>query len=242
MRTPTLISALIFGLLASFSAWAEEQVQLQDVLPSGLPIVKKAPSQVEGVSMVELGDGTLIYLVEGKPYFFIGELFDFSQGNLANLSEAYRRERRAEVLADLDPSESLVFAATGPYRGTLWVFTDVTCGYCQLFHRQIADYNELGLEIRYLAFPRFGLESESRELLETAWCSDDPQAALTLLKSGEELPAAQCENPVEKHFVMAQRLGVDGTPAIFLRSGKKLAGYVPPDQILSRLGLEPAGQ
>ena len=242
MRTSTLVSALIFGLLAGFPACAEEQVQLQDVLPSGVPVVKEIPSQVEGVSMVELGDGTLLYLVDGKPYFFIGELFEFSQGNLANLSEAYRRERRAEVLADLDPNESLVFPATGPQRGTLWVFTDVTCGYCQLFHRQIADYNELGLEIRYLAFPRFGLESESHELLETAWCSDDPQATLTRLKAGEELPAGQCENPVEKHFAMAQRLGVDGTPAIFSQSGRKLPGYVPPDQILARLGLEPAGQ
>ncbi|WP_438878586.1 thioredoxin fold domain-containing protein, partial [Bacillus cereus group sp. Bce005] len=37
------------------------------------------------------------------------------------------------------------------------VFTDTTCGYCVRLHSQIKDYNDLGITIRYLAFPRQGV-------------------------------------------------------------------------------------
>lgn len=39
------------------------------------------------------------------------------------------------------------------------VFTDITCGYCHKLHEEMKDYNALGITVRYLAFPRQGLES-----------------------------------------------------------------------------------
>lgn len=39
------------------------------------------------------------------------------------------------------------------------VFTDITCGYCHKLHEQMSDYNALGITVRYLAFPRRGLQS-----------------------------------------------------------------------------------
>ena len=29
------------------------------------------------------------------------------------------------------------------------VFTDITCGYCRKLHEQMADYNALGITVRY---------------------------------------------------------------------------------------------
>lgn len=238
MRIPRHIHPLVAGLLFSVPAIAEDDLAIEQILPPAVSVLSKKASHVTGVSMLELSDGSIFYLVDGSPYFFVGDLYSLTDGRLSNLSEVQRSERRADTLAAVDPAGTVVFPASGSKRATLWVFTDVTCGYCQLFHRQIADYNALGLEVRYLAFPRFGMDSESGDLLRTAWCAGDRRDALTRLKAGEELPANECDSPVAEHFQIGQRLGVNGTPAIFSQSGALLPGYVPPDQILARLGLE----
>ena len=41
------------------------------------------------------------------------------------------------------------------------VFIDISCHYCHLLHQQIKEYNELGITVRYLAFPRAGLNSQN---------------------------------------------------------------------------------
>ncbi len=226
----------LFALLVGLAAHASEGLRFEELLPESMHVVKEVATEIEGVTLLELSDGGLVYVFDGQPYFFSGNLFRFSGQGVANLSEAYKSGQRVELLGAVDPSEAVVFPASSPRRETLWVFTDVTCGYCQLFHREIAQYNALGLEVRYLAFPRFGMDSESGELLQTAWCSNNPRDALTRLKEGESLPPKSCDSPVARHFLLGQRLGVTGTPAIFSGSGVQLPGFVPPDQIMARLG------
>jgi len=225
-------------LVASAMHASDEQASIADLLPEGLNVVAELPSGVEGLSLVELSDGGFLYVFDGKPFFLSGDLYEMTGEGVANLSEAYRSGQRTEILGGIDPSDAVVFPATRPHKETLWVFTDVTCGYCQLFHRQMAEYNNLGLEIRYLAFPRHGMDSESSELLETAWCSKDRQDAMTRLKAGEKMSTKSCENPVADQFEIGQRLGVRGTPAIFSATGLQLPGFVPPDEIMGRLGIE----
>ena len=48
--------------------------------------------------------------------------------------------------------------------------------------------NAMGVEVRYLAYPRAGLESESYYKIATAWCADDPNEALTDFKNGKASP------------------------------------------------------
>lgn len=38
---------------------------------------------------------------------------------------------------------------------------DMDCYYCQRLHKEISEYNRLGIEVCYLAFPRQGLKSPS---------------------------------------------------------------------------------
>ena len=50
------------------------------------------------------------------------------------------------------------------------VFTDITCGYCHKLHEQMSDYNALGITVRYLAFPRQGLQSQAEQDMKAIWC------------------------------------------------------------------------
>ncbi|HSG92514.1 MAG TPA: thioredoxin fold domain-containing protein, partial [Methylotenera sp.] len=94
-------------------------------------------------------------------------------------------------------------------------------------------YNALGIGIRYMAFPRAGVESESAKKLVQVWCSKDPKQAMTDAKAEREIKdATVCkDNPVIAHFEIGQRLGVEGTPALFLENGQMLPGYVPPERL-----------
>jgi thiol:disulfide interchange protein DsbC len=51
-------------------------------------------------------------------------------------------------------------SANEKYR--LAVFTDITCGYCQKLHHDLQSYLDAGISIKFLAFPRAGLNPWSR--------------------------------------------------------------------------------
>ncbi|MNG22971.1 Thiol:disulfide interchange protein DsbC precursor [compost metagenome] len=117
------------------------------------------------------------------------------------------------------------------------MFTDTDCGYCQKLHSEVPELNRLGVEVRYVAFPRQGLQSPAYKELVSVWCAKDRQGAMNLAKTRQEVPAAECDNPVAKQYALGQMIGVSGTPAIVLANGKLIPGYQPAPQ-LAKLALE----
>ena len=89
------------------------------------------------------------------------------------------------------------------------VFTDVDCGYCRKLHMEMDEINALGIEVRYLAFPRAGPGSRSYEKIVSAWCAKDAQQAITELKMGRSIPDRSCANPVMEQYALGQAMGVD---------------------------------
>jgi thiol:disulfide interchange protein DsbC len=100
----------------------------------------------------------------------------------------------------------------------------------------VAKINDLGIEVRYLAYPRAGIGSQSYKKIVTAWCDDEPGKALTALKQGKKMSLNMCEaNPVAKQFMLGQQLGVSGTPAIITSTGQLLPGYMPAEKLAAAL-------
>ncbi len=166
-------------------------------------------------------------------YALTGDLYDL--GSNKNLTEARRRELRREMLAAVPDSQTLVFSPKDP-KYTISVFTDVDCGYCRKLHSQIAEYNRLGVRVRYLFFPRSGPDTESWHKAESVWCSADRNDALTRAKRGETLKAKPCgPTPVAKEHQLGEDIGVQGTPSIVLANGEMLPGYVPPAMLVDHL-------
>ena len=120
-------------------------------------------------------------------------------------------------------------------RHTITVFTDVDCGYCARMHRQMADYNRLGIKIRYTAFPRAGVGSSTWDKMVSVWCAKDQHNAITDAKAGNAIEPRSCPNPVREQYEAGRAIGVTGTPALVLESGEIIPGYVPPDELASRL-------
>jgi thiol:disulfide interchange protein DsbC len=171
----------------------------------------------------------IIYVTQDGRFAFTGDLF--SMADRVNITEARRKELRLKMLAEIPESQMVIFPAQQP-KYTITVFTDVDCDYCRKLHSQIAEYNRLGVTVRYLAFPRNGPGTESWAKAQQVWCSADRRAALT---RGQAVRAARCDDPVAREYALGRALGINGTPGIITTSGAMLPGYMPPDELVSEL-------
>lgn len=201
-----------------------------------LQFVKMTP--IVGVYEVQVLNGPLVYSSAEGDYFIAGDLYKVAVGGFVNLAEQKREGARAQTLAKVALEDMIVFSPKTAAKTYVSVFTDIDCGYCRKLHNEVAELNRLGVEVRYLAYPRAGLGSKSFQKIATAWCAENPNEALTQLKMGKNLPMNVCtDNPVSQHFMLGQQVGVNGTPALVTPEGKLLPGYMPAKQLAATLGV-----
>jgi thiol:disulfide interchange protein DsbC len=115
------------------------------------------------------------------------------------------------------------------------VFTDIDCGYCRRLHTQMADYNNAGISVEYLFFPRAGLGSESFTKAVSVWCAANRNEALTHAKNGDAIENKTCDNPITEEFELGRKIGIAGTPAVIADDGTQIGGYLTPEQMVARL-------
>jgi len=105
-------------------------------------------------------------------------------------------------------------------------------------HKEMPQLTAAGIQVRYLAFPRAGIGSESHKKFISVWCNDDQQAALTAAKLGKTVAAASCDNPIEDNYQLGRSVGVRGTPTIIFDDGTVTPGYIPFATLIEQLGLK----
>ena len=205
------------------------------------------PSMIKGLYQVQVAGGPALYVTPEGDKFITGEIFGIEEGGFARLEDPFVVEERKKIYASIDPKQSIIFKPKGKVKAVVYVFTDVDCGYCRKLHSEMhayqdngqekPGYNDLGIEIRYLAYPRPGIPSPSADKLISAWCAKDKQSALTAVKSEQVIPNVTCDNPVAAQFQMGAKVGVNGTPALFMPDGKLMPGYLPPEELARSLGI-----
>jgi thiol:disulfide interchange protein DsbC len=190
------------------------------------------PTPVAGIFEVLRGSD-ILYVTRDGQYAFSGDLYQVPSH--ANLTEVHRRELRRKLIDGIPESKMVVFSPPQP-KYTVTVFTDVDCGYCRALHRQIAEYNRLGVRVRYVFYPRTGPDTDSWHKAEQVWCSADRKAALTKAKLGEPLDSKVCaDTPVAQEYELGKAIGLEGTPGIVAANGAMLGGYLAPDALVAQL-------
>lgn len=192
-------------------------------------------SPLPGVYQVSVGPN-IAYVTKDGRYLLQGELYDLKTKR--NLTEKVRAKQRVGLLAGVRSDQEIVYKPkNGKVEHTITVFTDIDCGYCREFHRNIDKVTALGIEVRYLSFPRTGPNTSSWTKAEQVWCAKDRKAALTRAKLGAPPSSAKVcpDNHVGEDYTLGQELGVDGTPAIFASNGELLGGYLTPTELAARL-------
>ena len=190
------------------------------------------PSVLPGIWEVARG-GEVLYVSGDGRYALSGEIYEVDSGR--NLTEQRRTEVRGVALRALSDADTIIFGPKNAHY-TVTVFTDIDCPYCRRMHSEIAEYNRLGVRVRYAFYPRSGPGSEAWKKAEAVWCAPNRQEALTRAKAGGAVPPRACPGaPVAKTYELGRELGIRGTPGVFTERGDYLSGYLSPDRLLERL-------
>ncbi|NND90977.1 MAG: DsbC family protein [Granulosicoccus sp.] len=216
----------VVALLASTASLAESTIdeigeRLSERLP-GIGITSLTATPVAGLYEL-VTDGQIYYIDETAEFLVDGSLIQLS--DRANLTDRRLGGIHMGLIEDMGEQNMLIYEPTDPSTRSITVFTDISCGYCRQLHAQIDSLLDAGVRVRYILFPRSGLGSQGHKDLESVWCADDPQAAMTNAKAGGKIEPASCENPIESHVALAERLNLRGTPLIYTDSGEKIPGY-----------------
>ena len=210
--------------------------KINAVLPDGMSVQSIKESQIENLFIVDIGDLQPIYASKNGEFFFYGELYAVNGNTLQNTTKDEVNLKRKSILDEVLSKDDFISFKSENEKYRVTIFTDVDCGYCRKFHNEIKDFNDLGITVNYVAFPRSGLDSISYNKIVTAWCSKDPKNILTKMKQGKDVQVSMCQdNPVENHFLLGQKIGITGTPAIIKSNGELLPGYLSPEELLTRL-------
>ena len=242
MNTTVKISsaiALLAGFLAASVTGSAGAQPTREELAAKLKNVNAediTESPLPGVYQIKAGS-RIAYITDDGRYLFQGELYDLESSR--NLTEETRSASRVDMLAAVPANEMMIFAPeSGESKHTITIFTDIDCGYCRQFHREIEQVNKLGIEVHYLFYPRTGPNTDSWAKAEKVWCIGQAErnSALTNAKLGGELPDEQCaDNPVAEHWELGHQIGVTGTPSVIAANGEVIGGYIAPNMLLQRL-------
>ena len=201
-----------------------------DVMAQGMPgssdvrlSASPIPGFVEVSALVNSGRGasqvwTVLQISNDGKIVIDGAIFDAESG--VNLADQSLHKVRAEEIERFAASDRIIFKAANE-KHRLIVFTNTKCAWCRVLHRNMARYNELGITIEYLPFPRSGKFANADDMNQV-WCAKDRQKAITAAKSDEKVESAPCQTPVLMGEDIGHRVGVSGTPAYYTVDGRSV--------------------
>ncbi len=228
MTTLIRVTALLAVAVTFMVSNALAQSTLEDVkarlsenLP-GIGITSLQETPVPGLYEL-VTDGQIYYVDETAEYLVDGSVIRLS--DRVNLTDSRLGGIHMSLIKDVGEENMLIYEPETPSTRSITVFTDISCGYCRRLHAELDTVLEEGVRVRYLLFPRAGMGSQGHKDLESVWCAKDPLEAMTNAKAGGKIVPMTCDNPIEQHVALAERVGLRGTPLIYTDSGEKIPGY-----------------
>ncbi|NDL64146.1 bifunctional protein-disulfide isomerase/oxidoreductase DsbC [Acerihabitans arboris] len=231
---PSLVMLSFAALALSRLAYADDAAITHALARLGVHNAEIQPAPVAGLKTVLTESGVLYVSDDGK-HVIQGPMYDVGGSQPVNVTNQLLGKR-----LDALQSQMIVYKAQ-QQKHVITVFTDITCGYCHKLHEQMKDYNALGITVRYLAFPRQGVNSQAEKDMVSVWCSANPNAAFDKAMNGDAVPAAICKTDIGKHYQLGVQYGIQGTPAVLLDNGTMVPGYQSPKEMAAMLDQQQAG-
>lgn len=222
MKTRLLLSFLIAAI--SGLAHADDAAIQKSLNRLGLQQTEIQPSPLPGFKTV-LSESGVLYVTEDGKHFIQGPLYDVSGSQPINVTNQLL-EQKVDAL-----SKDMIVYKAAKEQHVVTIFTDITCGYCRKLHEQMADYNALGITVRYLAFPREGMNGKVAKEMKAIWCAADRRKAFDAAMKGEAVSPADCSIDIGEQYKLGILFGIQGTPAVLLQNGTMIPGYQGPEDM-----------
>ena len=220
-----LLTALL--ITASATAMASDAEIKSKLQALGAKNIEVKDSPVKGLKTAVTDQG-ILYVSENGQYVLQGKMYELTNKGPVDVA--------GKLLADKVnalKNEMIIYLAKNE-KYVVTVFMDITCHYCHILHQQVKEYNDLGITVRYLAFPRAGMNETARQM-EAIWTAKDPVFALNEAEKGNLPKELKTPNIVKKQYDLGVQLGVKGTPSIVTSTGEMLGGYLKPQDLLAVL-------
>ena len=220
-----LLTALL--ITASATAMASDAEIKSKLQALGAKNIEVKDSPVKGLKTAVTDQG-ILYVSENGQYVLQGKMYELTNKGPVDVA--------GKLLADKVnalKNEMIIYPAKNE-KYVVTVFMDITCHYCHILHQQLKEYNDLGITVRYLAFPRGGMNETARQM-EAIWTSKDPVFALNEAEKGNLPKELKAPNIVKRHYDLGVQLGVQGTPSIVTSTGELIGGYLKPKDLLAAL-------
>ena len=220
-----LLTALL--ITASATAMATDAEIKSKLQALGAKNIEVKDSPVKGLKTAVTDQGILDVSENGQ-YVLQGKMYELTNKGPVDVA--------GKLLADKVnalKNEMIIYPAKNE-KYVVTVFMDITCHYCHILHQQVKEYNDLGITVRYLAFPRAGMNETARQM-EAIWTSKDPVFALNEAEKGNLPKELKTPNIVKRHYDLGVQLGVQGTPSIVTSTGELIGGYLKPKDLLAAL-------
>lgn len=206
------------------------QQKLAQRLPTLPPVESARTTPMSG--LIELKVGNSVFYSDATGEYLI-------EGHM--LETRTRRDLTAERLEDINrvafdtfPFQDAIVWKNGTGKRRLVVFADPNCGYCKQLERELQKVKDI--TVYTLLIPILGADSRAKS--ESIWCMKDRTSAWLDWMIDNKAPArafGKCTTPMQRNLALAQRLGVNGTPAMFFEDGTRLAAAAPLATIEQRL-------
>lgn len=218
----------LLGLSLGAAVWADDANLKQQLEKMGATNVMISSSALPNFKTAVTDQGVLQISQDGR-FVIQGQVFELKNGKAVDITNH-------SLLKELNAltGEMIIYPAKNE-KHVITVFMDITCHYCHLLHSKMKEYNDLGITIRYLAFPRGGMKTQTAEQMEAIWTAKDPVFALNEAENGRPPKESKQPDIVKKHYELGLKFGVNGTPNMITSEGELIRGYVEPKELASML-------
>ena len=220
-----LLTALL--ITASATAMASDAEIKSKLQALGAKNIEVKDSPVKGLKTAVTDQG-ILYVSENGQYVLQGKMYELTNKGPVDVAGKFLADKVNAL-----KNEMIIYPAKNE-KYVVTVFMDITCHYCHILHQQVKEYNDLGITVRYLAFPRAGINETARQM-EAIWTSKDPVFALNEAEKGNLPKELKAPNIVKRHYDLGVQLGVQGTPSIVTSTGELIGGYLKPKDLLAAL-------
>lgn len=225
----TQIALLALSLFAG-SAMADDASLKSSLEKIGATNVRLSDSPLPGFRLAISNEG-ILHISENGQYVVQGNfnVLELKNGKATDITH------KAQMASLNALSNEMIIYPAKQEKHVVTVFMDITCHYCHILFENVKAYNEEGITLRFLAFPRAGVNTQTAKQMEAIWQAKDRMKALEDAEAGNLPKELKTPNLVKKHYELGIQFGVTGTPYMVTDKGEVIGGYVPAKELAKML-------
>jgi len=228
-----MIKKVMLSLMAVLSLNASlitniEKDLVQAIIPK-TKIAKIKHTQIDGLYEVFLENGNVIYVYPYKRLIVFGEIYTNRGINLTNQDRmAWMNEVNQKILSKLNVNELIKHSfkidfGKGSKRYAFVIFTDPECPYCRRVDKYLKKTKpNISFYINYM--PLYFHKNAKKWALQILSSKNKLEAIKTIEKTNKDLNVTitkEAKNTLKKTEALAKKLGIRGTPTLFVIDTKE---------------------